>query len=176
MRRFTSLQILALMAAVLPARSDSPLPPPDEYAIRSPNGRFEARFTLSPERTVVTDLTTAKRLWSKQGFHRPAFLANDGRHLVACHPCVNLIPVNSTPDLVLIEFFDRSKSIRRITLGEIIRDQSRLARTVSHLYWGGPAGFDADGRFCVETVEKRRLKYDSATGRLMAEEPVKPSD
>ncbi len=169
----TLLLLLALTCLLSSARADAPLPPPADHSVKSPNGRFEARFTLSPEQTAVFDISTSKRLWSMNGFHRHAFLADDGRHLVTSYSGYNLIPVDSKPDLVLLEFFDGPKSIKRVTLGEIVRDMARLRRTVSHLHWGMSAGFDAEGRFCVETVEERRLKFDAATGRLSVEEAMK---
>ena len=167
------LYLLALTGFLFSARADAPLPPPAEHSVKSPNGRFEARFAPSPAQTTVFDLAASKPLWSKDGFHRQAFLADDGRHLVASYDGYNLIPIGSKPDLVLLEFFDGPKRIKRVTLGEIIRDAAHLRRTVSHLHWGSSTGFDAEGHFCVETVEGRRLKFDTVTGRLAAEEAMK---
>lgn len=170
----TLLLLLALTCLVFSARADTPLPPPTTHSVTSSNGRFEARFTVSPELTSIFDTSTSKLLWSMSGFYRHAFLADDGRHLVTSYDGYNLIPVDAKPDLVLLEFFDGPKSIKRITLGDIIRDTPHLHRTISHLRWGNSIGFDADGRFCVETAEGRLLKFDPATGRLAKEEVIKP--
>ena len=151
--------------------ADEPLAPPKDYAVRSRNGRFEARVTVSPAETRVYQLVSPnKLLWHKPGFHRHVFLSDDGRHLVAGYDGYNLIPQNYSPDLVLITFFDRSKTIRRVTLSEIVPDLSRLRRTVSHYAWGGFGKIEKSGQFVVTTVDNRILRFDPATGKKTSEE------
>jgi hypothetical protein len=71
----------------------------------------------------------------------------------------------------MLEFFDGPKVIKRVTLGEIVPDMAKLERTSSHYHWGSSIGFDGEGRFCVETVEKNIMKFD-LQGRLLAVEKV----
>ena len=47
-------------------------------------------------------------------------------------------------------------------------DLSNLQRSVSHLNWGHYLGFDAVGRYAIETVEGRRLAFGVTTGRVVA--------
>jgi hypothetical protein len=46
-------------------------------------------------------------------------------------------------------------------------DLTKLARTASHKRWGDVRGFDATGaRFLVDTVDGRKLAFDTTTGAL----------
>jgi hypothetical protein len=57
-------------------------------------------------------------------------------------------------------------------LNEIIKDFGKLETTASHFQWGSCRGINTQGRFVIETVEKRRLIYDVKTGELVKVEKV----
>ena len=46
------------------------------------------------------------------------------------------------------------------------RRPTSLERTASHLKWGRYLSFDAQGRYAIETVEGRRLAFETTGGRL----------
>jgi hypothetical protein len=167
------LQFFLFGLSLLPSalHADAPLPPPEDYTVKSRNGRFEARVSVSPAETRVYQIGSPdKLLWRKPGFHRHVYLSDDGRHLVAAYDGHNLIPLNYSPDLVLITFFDRSSPIRRVTLSEILPDLSRLRRTMSHYSWGSFGTLDESGHFVVTTVDNRVLRFDLATGKKASAE------
>jgi predicted SnoaL-like aldol condensation-catalyzing enzyme len=65
----------------------------------------------------------------------------------------------------MIEFFKRGELIGTVKLGDLLKDQSSLKRTVSHCLWGSYLGLDAKGHYVVETVEGRKLVFDVTTGK-----------
>jgi hypothetical protein len=67
-----------------------------------------------------------------------------------------------------IYFFKRGELINYVTLDQIIRDNSKLRRTVSHYHWANFEGLDQAGRCVVETVEGRKIRFDVATGTPVA--------
>jgi hypothetical protein len=78
---------------------------------------------------------------------------------------VNLLARNFETDDVMIYFFKRGELINYVTLEDLIERRSSLKRTASHYRWGRFRGLDEDGNYVVETVERRTLVSDVATGR-----------
>jgi hypothetical protein len=148
--------------------ADKPLSPPDVQEVWSPNKQFCAVMDPQPATTTVYRIESdGKRTkqWSMPGWFRVAHLADDGEHLVVGHGGINLLPVNVTKDEHMIEFFTKGKLVNTVTLGELLRDQSSLKRTVSHYLWGNYLGLDEKGHYVVETVEGRKLVFDVTTGK-----------
>jgi hypothetical protein len=163
--------ILVLLLAV-PAHADAPLPAPAKRTIRSPNKRFFA--VMDPDKKWTTVYRTAPdgratEVWGMRGWFRVAHLADDGEHLVAGSDGMDLLPIDHEKDQVMITFFGRGERIKDIPLDRLIRDPSQLRRTASHYYWGNYLGFDRAGRYVVETVEGRRLRFDVKTGEVVGD-------
>jgi hypothetical protein len=130
---------------------------------------------MEPDKQVTTiyRITQGKReekVWSMYGWFRVAALANDGEHLVAGYGGRNLIPLDYNKQQVMLYFFKRGELINHVTLDQIIRDNSKLQRTVSHYHWGNFEGLDQAGRYVVETVDGRRIRFDVAKGTPVTEE------
>jgi hypothetical protein len=109
------------------------------------------------------------------GWFRVASLADDGEHFVAGYWGMNLIPLNYDKQLVMLYFFKRGELLNHVTLEQIIRDNSKLRRTASHYAWGNFLGLDKSGRYVVETVEGRRIRFDLTTGTPITEEVTPPA-
>ena len=153
-------------------RADAPLPQPEVKEVWSPNKKFCAVMDPTPTTTTIFRVENdGKRIksWAMPGWFRVADLADDGEHLVVGNGGINLLPLNVTKDETMIEFFKRGKRIKTVMLGELLKDQSSLKRTVSHYQWGNYLGLDENGHYIVETVEERRLAFDVTTGK-----PVTP--
>ena len=165
--------ILAALVAVLvvvPAlslRADTPLPPPELWTVFSPSKACCA--VLDPRTQVTTvfavDPAGARmKLWAMVGWHRAAFLADDGVHLVLGHPGLNLLPLDVRDDDVLLWFVRRGELVATRTVLEVVGSRSVLRRTASHWLWGGCRGIDGEGRFVVSTADERVVRFDLATG------------
>jgi hypothetical protein len=160
-----------LMALAGPAAADEPLSPPSDYKTDSPNGRCYAFLNARQRKTTVFEQNRGgapRPLWEMPGWFRVVSLANDCEHLVIGFDGSNLLPLDFKPDMLLLSFYWKGKLLRSVRLNEVIRDTSRLTRTVSHYYWGRFLGMDDHGRYLIETVEGRRITFDISTGQEIA--------
>ena len=98
------------------------------------------------------------------GWHRVAFLADDGRHAVTGYDGT-LLPLNYSPDVPVLRFWRDGSSVRIVSLSTLVKDLRKLKRTASHYEWGNYVGFDAAGRFVVSTVERPTVAFDVENGR-----------
>jgi hypothetical protein len=170
---------LALIPLARACDADSPLPPPEKTTIWSANKQFFA--VMEPDKNITTIYRTAagkktEKCWSMYGWFRVASLADDGEHFVAGCWGINLIPLNYDKHEVMLYFFKRGELLNHVTLDQIIRDNSKLRRTASHYAWGHFLGLDKSGRYVVETVEGRRIRFDLATGTPITEEVTPPAE
>lgn len=170
---------LAMMPLADVGHADSPLPPPARETVWSANNRFFA--VMEPDKRITTIYRATRekdgeKVWSMFGWFRVAALADDGEHLVAGYDGSNLIPLDYDKREVMLYFFKRGELIHHVTLDQILQDFSRLQRTVSHYHWGYFEGFDDAGRYVLQTVEGRRIRYDVRTGLPIPEgsRPVPP--
>ena len=147
--------------------ADEPLPPPEVCEVWSTGKQFCAVMDPKASRTTVYRIGDGKRCeqWAMQGWFRVAYLADDGDHLIVGHGGINLLPLDVTAREPMIWFYKRGKLIATVTLGELLKKQSSLRRTVSHYEWGNCLGLDKEGHFVVKTVEDRVLAFDVATGK-----------
>lgn len=159
----------AAIASLSSLRADLPLPPPQDYQVRSANGQYVAKVTVAPPMTTVYAMQEGKetQAWSMVGFYRQVFLADDGQHLVIGYNGYNLISTNYSPDMVMVTFVEQGRILRQATLRELLPDLSKLQRTVSHYHWGHTPGINNRGEFVVETVDYRELHFDVRTGNLL---------
>jgi hypothetical protein len=172
---FIFIVIVTTQAQLL---ADSPLPPPEVKEVWSPNKKFCAVMNPTPMTTTVfrvEDDGKRTKSWAMQGWFRVANLTDDGEHLVVGNGGINLLPLNVTKNEAMIEFFKRGKLISTVTLGELLKDQSNLQRTVSHYAWGNYLGLDEKGHYIVETVEGRKLAFDVPTGKRLTYEALTPA-
>jgi hypothetical protein len=172
MMKTASNLLVTLVLLAQASLADSPLPPPVMKAVWSPNKQFCAVMEPKPATTTIYRVgSDGKRTkqWAMPGWFRVAHLADDGEHLIVGNGGINLLPLNVTKDETMIEFYKRGKLIKSVALGELLKDQSSLKRTVSHHLWGSYLGLDDKGYYVVKTVEDRTLTFDVTTGK-----PVTP--
>jgi hypothetical protein len=192
-RACSVIVFLSMITAFRSLHADLPMGPPEDYEARSPNGQYVARMTVTPPRTAIYALRNGVGVeeWSMEGFHRKVYLADDGQHLVIGY--VDLIlrpkysskespdlaakngrdsihawgPANYSPDMVMLQFVERGRIVREITLHELMPDLSKMIRTASSWHWGDFwPGLSDRGEFLVQTADYRELHFDVKTGRL----------
>lgn len=165
--------IIATVQLAGVCRADSPLPPPARSTIWSANRRFFA--VMDPDKRITTIYRAiqegkGEKSWSMYGWFRSASIADDGEHLVVGDEGLGLLPLDHDKQQVMLYFFKRGELVNHVTLDQIIRDDSKLIRTVSHYSWGGCLGLDEEGRYVIKTVEGRTIRFDAATGSMVADE------
>ena len=143
----------ALVAAPVAAQ-DAPVA--GRWTTASPDGRFVAVLDPSRVETAVyrvDDAGVRHYEWSMPGWFARAALANGGDHLVVAADAGGVVPANWQPADVVLRFYDRGHLVKALTLSELVPDPREMIRVESHFYWGRTKGFDADGRYVVETVD-----------------------
>ena len=173
MHRLSLVLIFAVLLAPL-VFADDPLPPPSVVEAKSANGKYVA---VSDPDTKTTTISSARgdtgkanvRLWDVSGWYRHLWLSDDGGVLVAGYDGFNLLPKSHAKDEVLLRFFALGNEAGKVTLDQVISDESHLKKTASHLEWGRYKGFDEQGHFVIETVEGKELVYDAVGGAHLLE-------
>lgn len=178
-----ALGLLALVGiGPVPSLADTPLPPPRKHVVPSPSAAVEVESDPASGTTTVFSRGPGgerTRRWSMPGWYRALYPANDGDHLVIGHDGLDLLPPEAGPELVVLRFVRRGEIVAALTLAEAVEDLSTLRRTASHLAWRAGEGFDAQGRFFVESLDGVRHVFDVATGARLdtiAPPPVYASD
>ncbi|MGO8746814.1 MAG: DUF4019 domain-containing protein [Thermoguttaceae bacterium] len=154
--------------------------PPDAPRTRevwSPNKQFVA--LIDPHDKMATIYRSDKDgsrayVWKMkiEGWLPVLSLANDGEHLILGYRDGAVLPLTVTKDVPMVRFFKRLSLMKKLTLGDLIQDVSKLEQTyvtsVPRYQWGAYCGFDKEGHYVVETIEGRRLTYDVSTGELVS--------
>jgi hypothetical protein len=147
------------------AHGDEPLSPPTLKTDCSPSG--EICSEMDPHKgTIVYRMTEEKRivLWTMPGWFRAAYISDDGIHMVTGYDGLNLLGQRN-PNETMLQFWAAGNLLRSVPLEELLPDLSNLERTASHWNWGYYVGFDSDSLFVVETVDKKRHRYNVITGK-----------
>ena len=162
------LLIGALVAIASRMWADEPLGPPSRISHCSPHRQFCA--VADPKRNAVVVYRGGDRRterWTLEPWERSFDIADDGDHMIVCYSGMNLLPLDYKPAWVMLRFYNRRQLVREWTLRELLPDLKKLERTVSHYEWGQCVGFDSNGSYEVETVDRGKLRFDVRTGSLV---------
>lgn len=150
-------------------RADEPPLAPANHQVLSRNKKFVAVFDWKAKKTTVYAIQKSKRktkLWQMSGWHRNAYLADNGRNLIVFYPGANLLNLGYKPNDVMITFYERGKLLRQVRLNEIVPNPTpdKFRRTVSHYSWLESYGLEGD-KFIINTLQKKRLVFAVKTGK-----------
>lgn len=156
-----------LTSSAKPAIADEPLPSPRTRTISS--GSKTCLAVSDAERGVTTAYRIAPNgkkveMWSVPGWYGVAALSANCEYLVTGYEGMNLIPVDFDRGLAMLAFYRGGKMIRQVRLDQIVRDLTKLQRTVSHFYWGNYLGVQGGYLFRVQTVDRGEVLFDMRTG------------
>lgn len=173
----TVVALALVLGAGAPARADSPLPPPATHTAVSPSKAVEAVSDAKTEVTTVYRVVDGRRekAWAMPGWYRAVHVADDGDHVVIGFDGLNLLPKEAPDDLVVLRFVRRGEVVASLTVLDVVRTRTLLKPTVSHLAWRDAEGFDAEGRFFVQTLDGARQVFEVATGKRIDVAPPPPA-
>jgi len=152
--------------------ADAPSPMPKNKEVFSKNQKYVSEVSYDDQKIVVYENKSDKnrsKLWEMNEWSRGVSLSNDGQYVATLYGGSNLLPIDYKEDQVMLDIYNKGELVQIISLNEIISDFSSLERTVSHYYWGVFKGFDDKNNYIIETVEKKRIKIDSAKGIISRE-------
>ena len=186
----TAFRLPALLYLVLAAVALADRPAtPRAHITASRDGRFSFRMIpghpkLWDESTaygVAEEITrdgTARELWRTKGWYaQNVHLSDDGNYLVRMGPW-NDGP-GPRPDHLAVAFYAKGELLKKYFTADLIKDHSRVLRSVSHYEWLAEAGSDTayeairpkldwDERFTLTTIENIRYKFDITTGEILS--------
>jgi len=142
----------------------------DDGPVASANKRYFAVLGSDQQSTVVFKRLSRKKrekLWEAPVWSPATYLADDGDHLVIGYEGGNLLSHQYRFDQVMVSFYRRETLIRSVSLNEIILDRRHLEASDSGVQWGFFVGLIGPTKFALDTVERRRLIFDIATGKLL---------
>jgi len=98
------------------------------------------------------------------GWHRWLFVSNDGQHVATGYEGLNLIPLDYSPDMVLITFWEQGKKLRSVSLKDVVPNKAVLERTVSHYHWGTIDGVNERNQLVVTRADGVKVRFEMSTG------------
>lgn len=162
-----ALVALACAMASAPAWADAP-PAAPAATVCSLSGEVCATREPASRSTVVwRRLPRGGRatLWRAGVLPVNIQVSDDGRTLVELYPGSNLLDARAGPGAVVLTFHHADRAPATVRLDQVIARPEALPRTESNRLWANAYGFDAAGRYVLETAEGRRFLFDPATGR-----------
>jgi hypothetical protein len=180
-RQVVAVMPLVLGAAALwispPAKADTPsINRP--YVARSDDGRIALRMTpfsrigeRTPGRGVATRAGSGKVLWTVDWYALPGkvIVLNDGAGVIRFGPWAG--DRYGFTDLALA-FYRRGREVRRYTVGQLLRDKSRILRTASHYFWLSRHRVRQlspdQRRLTIHLIDGSVYTFDTRTGRIVS--------
>lgn len=170
MIRRAMLGVLAACAVSTRAWSARAFLIKDEAPVSSANRRYFAVQGPDQRSTVIFKRSVRQKRekhWEVPVWSPAMYLSDDGEYLVVGYEGANLLSHRYRLDQVMVSFYRRTTLIKAVRLEEIIQDRRRLEVSDSGVLWGFFVGLIAPHRFALDTVERRRLIFDIATGDLV---------
>lgn len=177
---FVAVSFAGILSSAL--RADSPAAPTPKFTA-SEDGRFA--FVLTPgvddwrgdkSRGIAYELTSTGELheiWRTDGWYSfQTFLAADGHHLVRMGPWNE--GESPKPDDLAVAFYRDGKLLKSHSTASLVRDHSRVVRSVSHYQWLAEypvvprLGWDGD--FRLTTIDGIEYRFDITTGAIKSAE------
>ena len=160
---------IIVVATILVASADEPMPAPEKTMLVSPNKKAYATMD------VDTNITTVYKknqkgddapLWSMLGWFPVAFISNSGDYLAIGYDGNNLLNLDYKKNEPILYIVKHGELLRQFTLDQIITDFSKMPRTVSHYNWGTYIGFNSKDEFIIETFDNRQIALNIETGKI----------
>ena len=178
-KRIEYINILMLSLGLLISSSwalaDKPAPPRDHTKITE-NGEY-IFVMLRPEDQQAKEYSDLRKNYKVSGLYRndgssePLWTVDwyafgvipdsDGRHLMRWGPWA------SSTDQLALSFYEDGKEIKRYLVWELVCDETKLERSVSHFQWASGSNYDeAQGTLQLTTHDDRTYHFLLETGEI----------
>lgn len=189
LRLIVVLQItMAFIVLSIPVFADSPAPPRDYKKVTENN---EYVFVmLAPDEWVKHQDSATKAIYKQSGLYRndgsttplwvvywyafEVYPSSDGKHLVRMGPWA------SSVEQLALSFHRNGEEIRSYRIRDLIRDETKLSRTVSHFFWRSELRYDdKKGSVFLKTKDNQTYWFSVNSGEIQQETkgeqtPAKP--
>ena len=167
---------LVLLFSATCALADRPAPPRD-YTKITENGEY-VFVMLRPDVLAVKtypDLRenyklsglyrndgSGEPLWAVDWYAIDVIPSSDGKHLIRWGPWA------STTDQLALSFYEDGNEIKRYLISELVCDETKLERSVSHFQWFSENSYDDEqGTLYLKTSDKREYRFLIETGEIL---------
>ena len=173
------VEILQIIAAVFffyaQAFADTPMPPRD-FKIVTENQEY-VFVMLAPEGGATHDPEIRKAykqsglykndgsttpLWTVYWYAFLVFPSSDGEHLVRMGPWASSI------NQLALSFYRKGKEIKKYRIKDLVHDESKLSRTVSHFFWRSELKYDdKNAVLFLKTRDNQAYRFSVKTGEIL---------
>jgi hypothetical protein len=106
---------------------------------------------------------TSEPLWTVSWYAFGTEIYSDGVHLVRHGPWASKLSDEG------ISFFARDRLLRTYLVSDLVKDKSKLKRSVSHFEWSADQRLDDSMlRYTLLTVDRRCYVFDVTTGEILS--------
>ena len=160
---------LMLLTASISTVATTPLSPPKPYKMCTV-GISHCAYVSPGNDAVVYKMEgeafKATEIYRVPGWHRSAFLSNDGVYFLSGSPGLNLVSKNADKNTVILTVWRYGKKSFEVKLGHVLSSMDSLQDAMAHSFWGYNKGFTAQGLFEIDTVEDKQILVDPKTGAV----------
>lgn len=180
-----SFSILVLSLVIFSSNesawADSPAPN-TEYVALSPNGQFLIQMMSDDGwggygngagvAYKLLGQDQREEIWRVDFFSSQVALTSDGRHLIAFGPWA------TQPTDLAIAFYRDGKLLKSYTVSDLIPDESKLEKTISHFFWHVPLESVAEGlspdekTYSLTLIDGSVRVFDVLTGSVLVLRPT----
>ena len=101
-------------------------------------------------------------LWTVPWYSFTVYPSSDGSHLVRIGPWA------SSVEQLALSFYSNGVEIKQYAIRDLVKDQSRLRYTVSHLFWMAEHQYDDKNQlFHLKTVDGVTYTFSIITGEII---------
>jgi len=171
------LHVIALaLSFTLSAMADTPAPPRD-YMKVTENEKYVFVMLAPPTKWISEDPElrntyresglyrndgSSEPLWAVFWYSFSVYPSSDGKHVVRMGPWAT-----SVDDLALA-FYEKGKELKQYLIKDLIKDEMKLKRTVSHFFWHKEPRFnDKEGTILIETTDGQTYLFSVTTGEIL---------
>jgi hypothetical protein len=175
LRRAIVTSWVLLLFPFVCALADRPAPPRD-YMVVTEDERH-VFVMLAPGNARNDDLSDISKLYSESGLYRndesntPLWTVDWYGDAEPASNGVNLIrwgPWAETTDQLAVSFYDHGEELNHYHIRELIVDESKLQRSVSHFSWIADRHYDDEqGILELRTVDGQKYRFSVKTGRIL---------
>jgi hypothetical protein len=166
---------VAVLVLAVQAFADSPAPPRDfkkvtgnyVFVMLAPDepGQWtnhdpEIRKAYKQSGLYRNDGSTTP-LWVVDWYAFEVFPSSDGEHLVRMGPWA------ASTGAPAVSFYRNGKEVKTYRIKDLVRDESRLIRSVSFLHWRGEVKYDdKKGVLFLKTIDGQAYRFSVETGQI----------
>lgn len=107
-------------------------------------------------------------LWTIEGYSHKVYISPDGNYAAKLGPWPRLTEFNNRDlNQLVVAFYDRGKLTREYYIKDLVVDENKLPRSVSHFQFNKELNFDeAQNILELETYDGSKYMFDMKTGGI----------